>query len=44
VSERLRRLNYIIFREGQSPLKLLTELTTALRQNAEWIREHTRRD
>ena len=42
VPERLRRLNYIFFREGQSPLKPLTELATALRQDVEWIREHTR--
>ena len=42
VPERLRRLNYIFFHEGQSPLKPLTELTTALRQDVEWIREHTR--
>jgi TIR domain/WD domain, G-beta repeat len=42
VPERLRRLNYIFFRKGQSPLKSLTELATALRQDVEWIREHTR--
>jgi hypothetical protein len=42
VPDRLRRLNYIFFREGQSPLKPLTELATALRQDVEWIREHTR--
>ena len=42
VPERLRRLNYIFFHEGQSSLKPLTELATALRQDVEWIREHTR--
>src|SRR5262249_7572046 len=43
VPERLRRLNYIFFSEGQSSLKPLAELATALRQDVEWIREHTRR-
>jgi hypothetical protein len=42
VPERLRRLNYIFFHEGQSFAKPLTELVTALRQDVEWIREHTR--
>ena len=42
VPERLRRLNYIFFNEGQSSLKALAELATALRQDVEWIREHTR--
>ena len=42
VPERLRRLNYIFFREGQSSLKPLAELATALRQDVTWIREHTR--
>jgi hypothetical protein len=42
VPERLRRLNYIFFQEGQSSLKPLAELATALRQDVEWIREHTR--
>jgi WD40 repeat protein len=42
VPERLRRLQYIIFREGQSFAKPLRELTNALRQDVEWIREHTR--
>jgi TIR domain len=42
VPERLRRLNYIFFHEGQCNLKPLTELATALRQDVEWIREHTR--
>ena len=42
VPERLRRLNYIFFREGQSSLKPIAELATALRQDVEWIREHTR--
>jgi hypothetical protein len=42
VPERLRRLNYIFFNEGQSSLKSLSELATALKQDVEWIREHTR--
>jgi hypothetical protein len=42
VPDRLRRLNYIFFNEGQSSLKALSELATALRQDVEWIREHTR--
>jgi hypothetical protein len=42
VPERLRRLNHIFFREGQSFAKPLAELATALRQDVEWIREHTR--
>jgi len=42
VPERLRRLNYVFFREGQSSLKPISELATALRQDVEWIREHTR--
>src|SRR5271166_1441259 len=42
VPERLRRLNYIFFREGQSFAKPLAELATALRQDVQWIREHTR--
>jgi TIR domain/WD domain, G-beta repeat len=42
VPERLRRLNYIFFREGQSFARPLRELAAALRQNVEWIREHTR--
>jgi TIR domain/WD domain, G-beta repeat len=42
VPERLRRLNYIFFHEGQSFAKPLAELATALRQDVEWIREHTR--
>jgi hypothetical protein len=42
VPERLRRLNYVFFREGQSSLKPIAELATALRQDVEWIREHTR--
>jgi hypothetical protein len=40
--ERLRRLNYIFFCEGQSFARPLSELATALRQDVEWIREHTR--
>jgi len=42
VPERLRRLNYVVFREGQSSLKPLADLATALKQDVEWIREHTR--
>jgi len=42
VPERLRRLNYIFFREGQSFARPLRELAAALRQDIEWIREHTR--
>jgi TIR domain/WD domain, G-beta repeat len=42
VPERLRRLNYVFFRGGQSSLKPISELATALRQDVEWIREHTR--
>lgn len=42
VPERLRRLNYTIFREGQSFARPLSELATALRQDIGWIREHTR--
>ena len=42
VPERLRRLNYIFFREGQSFARPLANLARALRQDVEWIREHTR--
>jgi TIR domain/WD domain, G-beta repeat len=42
VPERLRRLNYIFFREGQSFARPLRELAEALRQDVEWVREHTR--
>lgn len=42
VPERLRRLNFIFFREGQSFARPLRELAEALRQDVEWIREHTR--
>ncbi len=42
VPERLRRLHYIFFNEGQSFAKPLAELAMALRQDVEWIREHTR--
>jgi hypothetical protein len=42
VPERLRRLNYIFLREGQSFARPLRELAEALRQDVEWIREHTR--
>jgi TIR domain len=41
VPGRLRRLNYIFFHEGQSSLRALAELATALRQDVEWIRELT---
>jgi WD40 repeat protein len=42
VPQRLRRLNYIFFHEGQSFARPLGELATALRQDVQWIREHTR--
>jgi len=42
VPERLRRLNYIFFREGRSVARPLRELAAALRRDVEWIREHTR--
>lgn len=42
IPERLRRLQYIFFREGQSLLKPLAEPAKTLRQDVEWIREHTR--
>jgi len=42
VPERLRRLNYIYFHQGKSFARPLTELVAALRQDVEWIREHTR--
>ena len=42
VPEPLRCLNYIFFREGQSFARPLGELAEALRQDVEWIREHTR--
>jgi hypothetical protein len=42
VPERLRRLNYIFFHEGQSFARPLRELAETLRQDVEWIREHTR--
>jgi hypothetical protein len=42
VPKRPRRLNYIFFREGQSFARSLRELAAALRQDVEWIREHTR--
>jgi formylglycine-generating enzyme required for sulfatase activity len=41
VPEALRKLNYVIFREGQSFARPLTELATALRQDVNWIRRHT---
>ena len=42
VPERLRRLNYIFFRPGQSFARPLGELAAALQQDVAWIREHTR--
>jgi hypothetical protein len=42
VPDRLRRLQYIVFHEGQSFARPLAQLATALRQDVEWIREHTR--
>jgi hypothetical protein len=42
VPETLRRLNYVFFHQGQSFARPLRELVTALRQDVEWIREHTR--
>ena len=41
VPERLRRLNYTIFAQGQSFARPLSELVAALRQDVEWIRTHT---
>jgi formylglycine-generating enzyme required for sulfatase activity len=41
VPERLRRLNYTIFTQGQSFARPLSELVTALRQDVDWIRRHT---
>lgn len=41
VPERIRRLNYTIFAEGKSFAQPLAELTTALRQDVDWIRRHT---
>lgn len=40
--ERLRRLNYIFFTEGNSYSGALVELAKALRLDLDWIREHTR--
>jgi TIR domain/WD domain, G-beta repeat len=42
VPDRLRRLNYTIFAAGQPFARPLTELATALRQDVEWTRAHTR--
>jgi TIR domain len=42
VPERLRKLNYVFFSEGQSFTKGLSDLARALRANVGWIREHTR--
>ena len=41
VPERLRRLNYTIFADGQSFARPLAELAAALRQDVNWIRTHT---
>ncbi len=41
IPERLRRLNYVIFDEGQSFARPLAELVSALRQDVQWIRAHT---
>jgi hypothetical protein len=40
--ERLPRLRYIFFREGQSFARPLRQLADVLRRDVEWIREHTR--
>jgi len=40
--EKLRRLNYIHFTEGHSFGAGLKQLTTALRTDIDWVREHTR--
>lgn len=40
--EALRRLNYIYFTRGRSFGAGLKQLTTALRTDIDWIREHTR--
>lgn len=42
VPDRLRKLNYVFFNQGQSFSKGLGELARALRADAGWIREHTR--
>ena len=42
VPEKLRRLNYTIFREGQPFARPMAQLATALSQDVAWIREHTR--
>jgi len=42
VPDQLRRLNFIFFSHGRSFSKALAELAQALRQNTNWIREHTR--
>ncbi len=42
VPERLRKLNYVYFTNGQSFSKGLGDLARALRADAGWIREHTR--
>jgi TIR domain len=42
VPPKLRQLNYTYFSEGKSFTKALGELAEALRQDLDWIREHTR--
>jgi hypothetical protein len=42
VPERLRRLQYILFRKRGSFARPLGELAATLRQDVVWIREHTR--
>jgi hypothetical protein len=42
VPEQLKRLNYIFFTEGHSFTKSLGELAGALKNDLEWIRQHTR--
>ena len=42
IPEKLRRLQFIRFDEGRSLARQLTELAAALRQDLDWIREHTR--
>ncbi|MFI4997752.1 MAG: toll/interleukin-1 receptor domain-containing protein, partial [Hyphomicrobiales bacterium] len=42
VPESLKRLNYIFFNEPHSFARALGELSSALRTDLDWIREHTR--
>jgi hypothetical protein len=41
-SPNLKRLNYISFEPGKSFTRALADLTQALRENRDWLREHTR--